>query len=640
MLFAVLSLSLVLFSSSGMAGKDAAPGSVPTGFDRLSASAAGVTSLQPKVTVTGLVTLSVDGLGTNNSTGIIDVDKPAGATVRGAYMAAASTGFSSHVIANGDMTSNGTGVNWDDALANAISSNNYWADVTAIVKPIVDAAAAGIVPLTIGETSSQAIDGSLIAVIFDDPNQTTDNTIVLMFGAQDIAGDQFLVALAEPLDKTDPELVLDMCLAISYGFQPGGQVSHVDVNSQRLTSSAGGQDDGEDANGALFTVGGIGDTNGNPPPFDAPTTPNDPDDELYSIIPFTEQDDVLITVDTINPSNDDNILFAGFRLSVAGDVVTDCLIQPPSLTFGPIPVGGTEDKVFRITNTGDTDLIGAVSESCDHFEITAGGGAYTLSSGQFVDVTVRFAPTVAGIFSCTIETGDDACNDVEVRGVAEGDEICEPHTPDLRLVAVQTVSYASPLWTIQVKVENLGPGEARNVVATMNENLALLTIPDPVCSYGDIADGATEWGLDDYTIDLSAWPGGSFNVFFEVTYEDTCGNELRLQLDPEFDPNSLPTDIPDSKSASYELGQNFPNPFNPVTLINFELASNELVSLKVYDASGKLVRTLVNEVRNAGVHNEEWDGRDNTGALVSSGVYFYRMTAGTFKQTKRMVLLK
>jgi hypothetical protein len=93
-------------------------------------------------------------------------------------------------------------------------------------------------------------------------------------------------------------------------------------------------------------------------------------------------------------------------------------------------------------------------------------------------------------------------------------------------------------------------------------------------------------------------------------------------------------------SLSNRLSQNYPNPFNPQTTISFSLKQRGLVSLKVYDVSGALVRALVENVRPAGSSSVTWDGRDMKGALVGSGVYFYRLVAPGFTQTKKMVLLK
>ena len=93
-------------------------------------------------------------------------------------------------------------------------------------------------------------------------------------------------------------------------------------------------------------------------------------------------------------------------------------------------------------------------------------------------------------------------------------------------------------------------------------------------------------------------------------------------------------------SLSNSLAQNYPNPFNPQTTIAFSIAERANVRVAVYNVNGALVRTLANESRAAGAYELTWDGRDDGGRQVASGVYFYRLTAGSFTQTKKMVLLK
>lgn len=106
-----------------------------------------------------------------------------------------------------------------------------------------------------------------------------------------------------------------------------------------------------------------------------------------------------------------------------------------------------------------------------------------------------------------------------------------------------------------------------------------------------------------------------------------------------------PTDVPEENlilnaPKKPALHQNFPNPFNPETVIKFDLPEKAEVMLSVYDITGKLVKTLVNEKRDAGYYTVTWDGVDERGKSVSSGIYLYRIHAGEFDAIKRCILLK
>ncbi len=89
-----------------------------------------------------------------------------------------------------------------------------------------------------------------------------------------------------------------------------------------------------------------------------------------------------------------------------------------------------------------------------------------------------------------------------------------------------------------------------------------------------------------------------------------------------------------------ELAQNYPNPFNPETTIHFDLASESGVSLRVFDMTGQVVRTLVRGSLPAGSYTQLWDGRNELGLKVGSGVYFYELQAGSFNSKKKMTLLQ
>jgi uncharacterized repeat protein (TIGR01451 family) len=100
-----------------------------------------------------------------------------------------------------------------------------------------------------------------------------------------------------------------------------------------------------------------------------------------------------------------------------GDIPAECDVSPTILNFGEVAIGDYADDTFRITNIGGGTLTGTVSESCDHYEIVSGGGAYALGAGQFVDVTVRYAPTTVDIHLCSIQTDCYATVDCVGAGV-------------------------------------------------------------------------------------------------------------------------------------------------------------------------------------------------------------------------------
>lgn len=106
--------------------------------------------------------------------------------------------------------------------------------------------------------------------------------------------------------------------------------------------------------------------------------------------------------------------------------------------------------------------------------------------------------------------------------------------------------------------------------------------------------------------------------------------------------NPLSTEVEDFAvvPSSYRLLNNYPNPFNPTTKITFEIPQSENVSLKIYNINGELIRTVINENLPAGHFEKVWDGKNDFGREVSSGIYFYRLTAGKFDRSARMMLMK
>ena len=91
---------------------------------------------------------------------------------------------------------------------------------------------------------------------------------------------------------------------------------------------------------------------------------------------------------------------------------------------------------------------------------------------------------------------------------------------------------------------------------------------------------------------------------------------------------------------SYELIQNYPNPFNPTTTISWKMMNRGKVEIRIFDVLGKEVKSLVNETRDAGTYKITWDGKNNNGMSVSTGIYYYMLKANNFTDVKKMMMLK
>jgi hypothetical protein len=152
--------------------------------------------------------------------------------------------------------------------------------------------------------------------------------------------------------------------------------------------------------------------------------------------------------------------------------------------------------------------------------------------------------------------------------------------------------------------------------------------------------------LSSTTIDL-IFPDGSVLTtprdFNGESLEGITASEgmARELLDSALEQMGLkkPVNLP----KAFSLGQNFPNPFNPSTVISYTIPdeSEEIaVRLTVFNMRAQLVKTLVDKVQQPGIYTVNWDGIDNRGRSVSSGVYFYRLSAGQFVSMRKMVLLK
>jgi hypothetical protein len=117
-----------------------------------------------------------------------------------------------------------------------------------------------------------------------------------------------------------------------------------------------------------------------------------------------------------------------------------------------------------------------------------------------------------------------------------------------------------------------------------------------------------------------------------VAPPDTFGSQRIATAVADYERRRIPTD--------YALHQNHPNPFNPSTAIGYDLPKESLVKLAVYNVLGQKVRTLIEAKQQAGSHTVQWNGLDDYGRQMATGMYIYRIEAGRFIAVRKMVLMK
>ncbi len=145
---------------------------------------------------------------------------------------------------------------------------------------------------------------------------------------------------------------------------------------------------------------------------------------------------------------------------------------------------------------------------------------------------------------------------------------------------------------------------------------------------------------DGLLVQYEEWWTEEFGKHFEYDFWGVkmmhlygCVIDSVVYGDTSFYPTSIDTEI--GTISDYKLYQNFPNPFNPVTTIRYSVPTESFITLKVYNNIGEEIKTLVNELQPVGIYSIEFNAKD-----LPSGAYFYTITTGKFRETKKMVLMK
>jgi VCBS repeat-containing protein len=322
----------------------------------------------------------------------------------------------------------------------------YRADVTSYISTTIGDGDDDTFNFVRSNINGSSVDGFALVIVYSNPDEST-RTISLLDGFSEFDGDEFELTFSEPVDTTQEGFEAQFSLGVGFGFWPSDQFSRVTVDGRQLTQSAGAQDDGSTdfssiSNGGLITIGGIGDSTANPDP-DQPIDGVRTDDELYDLAqgnvdnpaPYLANGATGITVTTLNPSNDDNIFFAGLNVTAVVSVDTDENDAP--VAVGDAVSVGEDDAVtfdvlgndfdpdaadeFTITSFDTTGLVGMLSDD--------GDGNFTYDpDGEFDDLDDGENATTS--FTYTISDGEEsATTTVTITVVGSDDDDGPPPEP-------------------------------------------------------------------------------------------------------------------------------------------------------------------------------------------------------------------
>jgi hypothetical protein len=281
---------------------------------------------------------SISGVGSNSTpVGNLEAIVPVGSTIQAAFLY--SSQYSTPTTP--DVTVGGTeysGAAWTYLGQNNGYEEAWRTDVTAQMQSAIGGGSASPFLFSVTENADNGgTDGEVLAIVFSNPADPT-RTIAFLDGVDPSSGATTTVNYSSPLSGVgSPGFSEEMSIGDGYSYQTPfdlTQASTITVDGRTLTQSAGGYDDGQGENGALITVGGIGDSTDNPDPTLGPSNSSTAslgdrtDDELYDLgqgndvnsAPFVSNGDTSTTINTFNSSRDDLIFFLGINVTAEGAV--------------------------------------------------------------------------------------------------------------------------------------------------------------------------------------------------------------------------------------------------------------------------------------------------------------------------------
>ncbi len=333
-----------------------------------------------------------------------------------------------------------------------------------------------------------------------------------------------------------------------------------------------------------------------------------------------------------------------------------CQVEPTRLEFGNTKLGQSADLTFVIRNAGGGLLQGAVNEACDEFEITSGGGSYSLASGESLRVTVRYSPVDLGSDVCVVTTGTQ-CDNVTCIGQGEQGsnrihvDIKPGSCPnslnprDTELCVLPVAILGTEAFDVRsivpssVRMYREGVGEAVEPIRYSYEDVAT-PFQGNLCNCHTLGgDGYEDLSLK---FDLSS-------VVNKLELEGVAGETVPVMVSATLTDGSIVRGSDCIRvlghkekargigfiSASMGVGGK-----NKHVEISFYTESPGILQIGIYDVLGRKVCTIASEAPSSGIYQMKWDGKDDLGRDVEPGIYLARIEKDGGSATIKLVLVR